>query len=377
MNFEFATANRIIFGPGKIRELPELARVNGTSAMVVVGKRSDRTEAIRQSLNARGIAVTLFAAPSEPTINLVTEGAAQARLHKCDSVIGIGGGSVMDAAKAVAALATNRRPTSDYLEVIGAGQALQERPLPVIAIPTTAGSGAEVTRNAVLTAEEQKIKVSLRHAWMLPSVALIDPELTHSMPPAITATTGMDALSQLIEPFVSSRANPFTDALCREGLGLVAHSLGRAFVSGNDAAAREEMALASLFGGLALANSGLGAIHGFAPPFGAIYNAPHGAVCAALLAPVMRMNIRRAVKTDRFEEVARRLTGNHRASATDGANWVEQLTKDLAIPGLAIYGLREADFDGLIVKAKNASSMRANPVSLTDAELAEILREAL
>jgi alcohol dehydrogenase class IV len=377
VNFEFATANRIVFGPGKIRELPDLARANGSNAMVVVGKRSDRSEAIRHSLAAHGIAVTLFAVPSEPTINLVTEGAAQARLQKCDLVIGIGGGSVMDAAKAIAALATNRSPTLDYLEVIGAGQALQEHPLPVIAIPTTAGSGAEATRNAVLTAEEHKIKVSLRHPWMLPSVALIDPELTHSKPPAITAATGMDALSQLIEPFVSSKANPFTDALCREGLGLVARSLRRAFENGNDSAAREDMALASLFGGLALANSGLGAVHGFAAPFGAMYNAPHGVVCAALLAPVMRMNIRRAKNTDRFEEVARRLTGNPAANAIGGSAWVERLTTDLGIPGLASYSLQEADFGCLIAKAKNASSMRANPASLTDADLAEILCQAL
>jgi alcohol dehydrogenase class IV len=283
----------------------------------------------------------------------------------------------MDAAKAIAALATNRGPALDYLEVIGKGEPLKIRPLPVIAIPTTAGSGAEVTRNAVLTSTEHKIKVSLRHAWMLPAVALVDPDLTHSMPPAITAATGMDALSQLIEPFVSNKANPFTGALCREGFSLIARSLRKTFAMGNDPKAREDMALASLFGGLALANSGLGAVHGFAAPFGAMFSAPHGAVCAALLAPVMRANIQRGAKADRFEEIARHLTGNPTAKAVDGANWVASLTKDLSIPGLASYGLRESDFTGLIAKAKNASSMRANPVTLTDAELAEILRNAL
>jgi alcohol dehydrogenase class IV len=376
MNFEFATANRIVVGAGQIKLLPDIARGHGSHALVVVGKESDRTEAIRRMLAARGISVTTFCVAHEPTVELVTQGAAQVRMANCDSVIAIGGGSVMDAGKAIAALATNRRRTLDYLEVIGAGEPLQARPLPMTAIPTTAGSGAEVTRNAVLTSTEQKIKVSLRHAWMLPMVALVDPTLTESMPPAITAATGMDALSQLIEPFVSAKANPLTDAICREGLNLVARSLRAAFQNGGDAKAREEMALASLFGGMALANAGLGAVHGFAAPFGAMFNAPHGAVCAALLGPVMRAN-GRSVVSGRFEEIARRLTGNPAARIADGVEWVEKLTKDLNIPGLGRYGLRAQQFPELIAKAKSASSMRANPVALNDDELSEILHSAL
>jgi alcohol dehydrogenase class IV len=376
MNFEFATANRIVFGAGQIKLLPDIARGHGSHALVVVGKESDRTEAIRRMLAARGISVTTFCVAHEPTVELVTQGAAQVRMANCDSVIAIGGGSVMDAGKAIAALATNRRRTLDYLEVIGAGEPLQARPLPMTAIPTTAGSGAEVTRNAVLTSTEHKIKVSLRHAWMLPMVALVDPTLTESMPPAITAATGMDALSQLIEPFVSAKANPLTDAICREGLNLVARSLRAAFQNGGDAKAREEMALASLFGGMALANAGLGAVHGFAAPFGAMFNAPHGAVCAALLGPVMRAN-GRSVVSGRFEEIARRLTGNPAARIADGVEWVEKLTKDLNIPGLGRYGLRAQQFPELIAKAKSASSMRANPVALNDDELSEILHSAL
>ena len=372
MTFEFATANRIIFGAGQITQLSDLARAHGSSALVVVGKHSERTDSVRSTLAARGIAVTPFSIPHEPTLELVTEGAAELRLHRCESVIGIGGGSVLDAAKAIAALATNREPTLTYLEVIGKGEPLQARPLPTIAIPTTAGSGAEVTRNAVLTSPEHKVKVSLRHAWMLPSVALVDPELTHSMSPIITAATGMDALSQLIEPFVSTKANAMTDAFCREGLDLVARSLRRAFE--NKENAREDMALASLFGGLALANAGLGAVHGFAAPFGAMFNAPHGAVCAALLGPVMRANVQ---ASPRFEEIARRLTGRPTARPEEGIAWVESLTKDLNIPGLRWYGLRAEHFDDLIAKAKNASSMRANPIALTDAQLSEILQCAL
>jgi alcohol dehydrogenase class IV len=376
MNFEFATANRIIFGAGQIKLLPDLARAHGASALVVVGKESERTASIRQTLAARGISVATFNVPSEPAIELVTDGAGKARLEKCNSVIAIGGGSVIDAGKAIAALTTNRRPTLDYLEVIGAGEPLQARPLPMIAVPTTAGSGAEVTRNAVLTSIEHKIKVSLRHAWMLPTVALLDPMLTYSMSPAITAATGMDALSQLIEPFVSIKANPMTDAVCRQGLDLVARSLRVAFENPNDAPAREGMAMASLFGGLALANAGLGAVHGFAAPFGAMFNAPHGAVCAALLAPVMRANLWHAA-AERFEEVARCLTGNPASTAAEGVAWVVKVTKELGIAGLGSYGLRSEHFPVLIAKAKNASSMRANPVTLGDAELTEILQTAL
>jgi alcohol dehydrogenase class IV len=374
MNFEFATAGRIIFGSGQINQLPELARAHGSSVLVVVGKESERTDSIRRVLGARGISVTTLNVPHEPTLEMVTEGSAQARLGRCEMVIAIGGGSVIDAGKAIAALVTNRQDPLHYLEVIGRGQPLEAKPLQMIAVPTTAGSGAEVTRNAVLTSTEHKTKVSLRHAWMLPSVALVDPELTHSMPPAVTAATGMDALSQLIEPFVSTKANPMTDAICREGLDLVARSLRATFHDGSNAEARGGMALASLFGGLALANSGLGAVHGFAAPFGAMFNAPHGAVCAALLGPVMRANIK---ASPRFDEVARRLTGRASAKADDAVEWVAELTKELNIPGLASYGLREEHFAELIVKAKNASSMRANPVVLNDEELAEILHCAL
>lgn len=377
MSFEFATASRIIFGAGKIKDLPDLARSHGSSALFVIGSQSDRTEAIRRTLTARGVSVRLFSVPHEPTLELVAEGGAQVRLSQCDSVIAIGGGSVLDAAKAMAALATNRQPPLHYLEVIGDGQPLQARPLPTIAIPTTAGSGAEVTRNAVLTSAEHKVKVSLRHAWMLPNIALIDPELTVSMPPSITAATGMDALSQLIEPFVSTKSNAVTDAFCREGLDLISRSLRCAHKEVTDVKAREGMSLASLFGGLALANSGLGAVHGFAAPLGAMFNAPHGAVCAVLLGPVMQANIERGAALQRFEEVARRLTGNPAARADEGAIWVETLAKDFNIPGLRAYGLRSHHFGELIAKAKNASSMRANPVTLDDAALTAILNRAL
>jgi alcohol dehydrogenase class IV len=341
--------------------------------LLLPGRGAERTEGARRMLLARGVAVTPFVVEGEPTIDAVKEGAAQTRYHTCDLVIGFGGGSVTDAAKAIAALATNRHPTLHYLEVIGLAQPLLEKPLPMIAVPTTAGTGSEVTRNAVLTSPEHKMKVSLRHASMLPAVALLDPELTYSVPPMITATTGLDALAQLIEPFVSTKANPLTDALCREGISMVAGALSRAIRNGTDAAARCDMMMGSLLGGLALANAGLGAVHGFASPLGGMLNAPHGGLCAALLPGVIRVNSWSGSEETkrRYEEVARLL------GTDDAADWVERLLKEFGIVGLRGHGATEEQFPEMIEKAKKSSSMKANPVELTDAELTEILRRAM
>lgn len=380
MTFEFATANRILFGPGRVKELPDHARQFSRSCLFVTGANTDRSEASRRLLMARGVGVTPFSIIGEPTIEAVKEGSAQTRYHNCDLVIGFGGGSVIDAAKAIAALATNRRPALDYLEVIGKGEPLETKPLPTIMVPTTAGTGSEVTRNAVLTSPEHRTKVSLRHVLMLPTLALLDPELTYSMPLAVTAATGLDALSQLIEPFVSNRAHPLTDGCCRQGMALVAQSLRNAFKTGSNAEARANMMTASLLGGLALANSGLGAVHGFAAPLGAMYSAPHGAICAALLPAVMRANIHRASEKKevaaRYEEVARILTGKPTATAEEGAHWVDALCDDVNIPPLSHFVHNRQDFPGIVAKAKATSSMRANPFALTDLELTEILQRS-
>jgi alcohol dehydrogenase class IV len=307
-----------------------------------------------------------------------------AKKERCDFVISIGGGSVIDAGKAIAAMLANGGELLDYLEIIGRGKALAKPSAPFIAIPTTAGTGSEVTRNAVLASPAHKLKVSLRSPLMLPKIALIDPELTYDLPPAITASTGLDALTQLIEPFVSSRANPMTDGLCIEGIGRAARSLRAAFRDGQNKSAREDMAVASLFGGLALANAGLGAVHGIAGPIGGMFPAPHGAVCAALLPHVMAQNIsalrQRASGSEtlrRYDEVARLLTGNAGATADDGVKWVRELVSDLQIKPLGAYGIREEHVANLAAKAANASSMKANPIALTPEELAETLRRAL
>ncbi|HVT72600.1 MAG TPA: iron-containing alcohol dehydrogenase [Lacunisphaera sp.] len=384
MRFEFATAGRIIFGSGTLRETGPIAKTLGRRAFVVTGRDAARARPLLDRLAGEAIAVTPCTVEGEPTVDAVNAATSRAREAACDFVVGFGGGSALDAAKAVAALLANPGDPLEFLEVVGRGRPLPHPAAPCLAIPTTAGTGSEVTRNAVLAVPAAAQKVSLRHASMLPRVALVDPELSRGLPPALTASTGLDAVTQLIEPYVSNRANPFTDGLCAEGLRRAARALRRAFCDGHDLAAREDMAVASLFGGLALANAGLGAVHGFAAPIGGMFPAPHGAVCAALLPHVMRANIAaarsRAPDTDalrRYEDVARWLTGRAAARPEEGVAWVEALVAELRIPRLAAHGVQASDFAAIAAKATQASSMKANPVPLTPDELHGILAAAL
>jgi len=384
MNFEFATATRIVFGAGRLREAGALAREFGARALVVTGRDTKRAEPLLKMLHDSGVGTTTFPVAGEPELLTVEQGTELAKTGRCELVIGFGGGSVLDAAKAIAAMLANGGGLLDYVEIIGHGRALTKLSAPFIAIPTTAGTGSEVTRNAVLASPEHKLKVSLRSPLMLARVAVIDPELTYDLPPALTATTGLDALTQLIEPYVCLRANPMTDGFCGEGLRRAARSLRAAFIDGQNKSAREDMAMAGLFGGLALANAGLGAVHGFAGPIGGSFAAPHGAICAALLPHVMRTNLRAlrqrapdSAVLPRFEQVARWLTGDASATADAGVQWIQQLVSDLQIPRLGAYDIREEHVAHLVAKAMNASSMKANPVALTPEELAGTLRQAL
>jgi alcohol dehydrogenase class IV len=383
LSFEFATAARILFGEGRVRDVGAIAAELGSHALLVESG-SGRAEPVVALLHEHGVATTRLHVRGEPTTTLVERGAEQARRDGCDHVIAFGGGSVIDAGKAVAALITNREPLVEYLEVVGRARPLEERSVPTIAIPTTAGTGAEVTRNAVLMVEERRVKVSLRSASMLPAVAIVDPELTYSLPPDVTASTGLDALTQCLEPFVSPKGNPLADAVAREGLRRAAGALARAVRDGGDVEARRDMAVASLCGGLALANAKLGAVHGFAAPLGGMFPVPHGVACARLLAPVAAANVRalrerlpasRALA--RYEEVARMVTGRADALAEDGAEWMAALVETLGVPRLGAYGVRAADVGGVVEQAKRASSMQGNPLALTDEELAAALGAAL
>lgn len=358
--FEFATAQRIVFGRGVVSELEGLCASFGSRVLLVTGSDPNRFPLLPLAKR--------FAVSGEPTVVDVERGVALAK--GVDAVVAIGGGSVIDAGKAIAAMATQPGDLMRYIEVIGEGKALEAAPLPFIAVPTTAGTGAEATRNAVIASETHRVKASLRHVSMLPRVALIDPALARGVPPAVTAASGMDALTQCLEAFVCSRAQPMTDALCVDGIQRSVRSLEKAFRYGNDLDAREDMALCALYSGMALANAGLGAVHGFAAPIGGMFHAPHGAVCAALLAPVWAANAKRVMHREKFDHVDAMLGG-------DAATWLRDMTSRLGIPKLSAWGISEGDLDEIARKAAAASSMKANPAPLSHTELVEILREAL
>ncbi len=384
MRFDFATAGRILFGAGCAQDAVPAAAQFGCRALFVTGARADRTAGLARHFEAGKVECIPFTVAGEPTVETVRQGVRVAREQDCDLVISVGGGSAIDAGKAIAALIPNSGDPLDYLEVIGRGKPLENPSASFIAIPTTAGTGSEVTRNAVLASPEHGVKASLRSASMLPKLAVVDPELTSCLPPAVTASTGLDALTQLIEPYVSIRGNAITDVFCVEGIRRAALALPRAWADGSDREARAEMSWASLLGGLALANAGLGAVHGFAAPIGAMFPAPHGAVCAAVLPHAMDVNVRalkarapesRALR--RYGEIARLVTGNAAAGAGDGVAWVTDLCRTLEIPPLQAYGVGQQHASGIAVKAASASSMKGNPISLTADELKEIVLRAL
>jgi alcohol dehydrogenase class IV len=375
--FEFATANRVLFGAGRADDLPALLAGLGSRALVCTGSRPDRHEPLIARLP---LPVALFAVAGEPTVDLAGRAVAAAREHEADVVVAVGGGSVIDLGKALAMLLANGGEPLDYLEVIGAGRPITRPSVPCVAVPTTSGTGAEVTANAVLASAEHRLKASLRSPLMLPRVALVDPLLTVGCPAAVTASSGLDALTQCLEPFVSVRANPVTDGLAREGLRRAARGLRAAYVDGTDVPARTDMAAASLLGGMALANAKLGAVHGFAGVIGGLLDVPHGMACAALLPHVVEANVRALRRRDsggpaldRYAEAARLLTGRDGAGIDDAIAWLRETLDLLRVPGLAAYGLRPEHADDIVAKTKNASSTQGNPITLDDEELHAIL----
>ncbi len=383
MRFEFATANKIIFGNGTIREIGDIATRFGSRAFIVAGSGSVPMDKLFTAFESSGVRWEIFRISREPDVPTIQAGIAQAKAAESDFVIGYGGGSSMDSAKAIAALMTNPSSLLDYLEVIGEGKKIPNAPAPIIAVPTTAGTGAEVTRNAVISSHEHNVKVSMRDAKMIPTVAIVDPELTYTMPPSVTASTGMDAFTQVIEAYVSNLANPLTDAIAREGIKYGARSLLAAYQDGGNKVAREDMALTSLFGGLALANSGLGAVHGFAGPIGGMFSARHGVICASLLPYVMKYNVKVLDEMPgmedilkRYTDVARLITGDPDATIGEGLNFIQELSEALEIPRLHEIGIQKKDFNQIVEKSKVASSMQKNPIKLSEEVLEAILTEA-
>ena len=383
MKFEFATAGRVLFGAGRAAELPGVLAGLGTRVLVCTGKDPARHAGLLAGL---GMPTEVFPVAAEPTVELARAGVGAAREHGADVVVAIGGGSVIDAGKAVAALLGNGGDPLDYLEVIGSGRPITRPAAPCVAVPTTAGTGAEVTANAVLASPAHRLKASLRSPLMIPRVALVDPELTVSCPPPVTAASGLDALTQCLEPFVSVRANPLTDGLAREGLRRAAAGLRAAYADGGNLAARADMAVCALLGGMALANAKLGAVHGLAGVVGGTTDVPHGLACAALLAPVIEANIRALAANhpaachpalDRYAEAARLLTGQPGATIQDGLAWIRETLVLLAVPGLATFGLGPQQADEVAAKAMTSLSMQGNPVPLSHEDLRAALIQAL
>lgn len=381
MHFEFSTSRRIVFGRGTLTELSRAQEFDGIERVLLVHGAGgvDSTE-VKGMLDSRKIQWAEFSIDGEPTIPDIHLGLKMSREHQSEIVIGLGGGSVIDAAKAIAALSVNPGDSMDYLEVVGAGKPLQYPALGVVAIPTTAGTGSEVTRNAVIGVPDEAIKVSLRHHSMLPRLALVDPDLTLSVPPHVTASTGMDAMTQVLEPFVCNRANPITDGYCRIGMTKVGEALKAAYQDGSDHEARGKMSLVSLMGGLALANAGLGAVHGFAGPMGGRFKVPHGVLCARLLPAVVKVNVQalrnrepESLALGRYQEAARLLLGKDGAGIGDLVLWLEEYCRSLDIPRLGALGMSRVDASEIIDQAAAASSMKANPIRLTHEEFTEIL----
>jgi alcohol dehydrogenase class IV len=376
--FELLTPPRVVFGAGAAAQLAKLASSFGRRALVVTGERSQRHASVLARFGDAGLATTTFAVGHEPTVEDVRRGAGVVREADCDLVVSVGGGSAIDTGKALSALAANSGDVMDYLEVIGAGNQLTNEPVPHIAVPTTAGTGSEATKNAVVLSAEHEVKVSMRSPLMVPTVALVDPELSRSMPRSVTVSSGLDALTHLLESYVSLRANPLVDPLCEEGIRRAARSLRRAAVDGDDMNARTDMSLASLYGGIALANAGLGAVHGLVGVLGGRLHIPHGLGCGCLLAPVFDVNVDVAQSSGaavmgRYDRAARLLTGSSAATARDAVTWLAELAAALDLPTLGEYGLDTDLYGAVCADAARSSSMKGNPVPLKQSQLEEIL----
>jgi alcohol dehydrogenase class IV len=378
--YGFAAPAAIAFGSGVSRQALSAASGFGARALVVTGATPARAAWLIDGLRAAGMAVKVVTIAREPLVADALDAVAQARDWGADVVIGIGGGAALDLAKAVAGLAREPGPAMDHLEVVGRGLPLTMAPLPLIAIPTTAGTGAEATRNAVLGVPEQGRKVSLRDARLLPRLALVDPDLTHGLPAGPTLATGLDALTQVIEPYLSSRATPMTDALCRDAIARALGALPRVMAAledgREDAGARAEMAHVSLMGGIALANSGLGAVHGLAGVLGGVTGGAHGAICGALLGPVLAVN-RGAMAARapdlpaaaRLEEICALIAGALGCGAAEAPAALAAWARAAGLPGLMGLGFDPNTAGAVAAASAASSSMKGNPLPLTENEL--------
>ena len=380
VNFEFSAPGKILFGPGRSAEAATEIVGWGSRILLVTGSRPGRAAPLRDALLARGARLSEISLSREPHVEDLRSGVEAARSSRAQAVVALGGGSVLDLGKAIAALAPSGSDPLDHLEVVGKGLPLSGPGLPFAAVPTTAGTGAEATRNAVLSTGT--VKVSLRGPQLMPRLAVVDPGYAIGAPRDLTAWTGMDALTQLVEPLLSRFANPLTDALCRQGIPLSVAALPAALRDPLDLSARSDLALASLLSGMALANARLGAVHGLAAPLGGMFPCPHGAVCARLLVPAWKANAAALERADpsvreRFLDASRLLSGRSDATISDGLEVLEALSQAAMAPPLSRWGMTESDIPAVREAGMRASSMKGNPVELAPEEIDAILREAL
>ncbi|MGA7687914.1 MAG: iron-containing alcohol dehydrogenase [Jiangellales bacterium] len=379
-SFAFATAGRISFGAGTATEIPGAVIAHGRRVLVVTGSTPSRYDVL-DALDEADVEVARLQASREPTVDDAREAALAAR--GCDVVLGLGGGSVLDLAKAAGALVACD-DVMDHLEVIGRGRPLPAPGLPVVAVPTTAGTGSEVTANAVLTSRESGVKVSLRGPTVLPHVAIVDPLLTLGCSRKVTASAGLDAFTQCLEPLVSPQASPLTDGFARTGLAAAARSLRTAYSDGSDVTARTDMALCSLLGGMALANAKLGAVHGIGGVVGGVTGGPHGAICAALLPSVVTVTLAalrdrqpRSTALSRYARAADLVTGESGSRSEDLVAWIRETCQVLSIPGLSAYGLAADDVDAVVAAASRSSSIKGHPIELSEDELRRIVLSSM
>jgi alcohol dehydrogenase class IV len=381
MDFTFYSAGEIIFGKNKLACVGRLAQRFGKRAMLCVRGNSMEEQGILaaacDSLDKQKIDYFIFSLPDgEPVLADIDSGTERARKENPDMIIGLGGGSTVDTAKAISGLATNPGCVEDYLEGVGKGKSIEKPSLPNIAVPTTSGTGAEVTKNAVISSREKKYKKSIRSPFLIPDIALLDPLVTLSVPPQITAETGMDALTQLIESYISKKAQPIPRALAIYGIRIAGRFLKRAVCDGSDQEAREGMMLASLMSGLALANSGLGAAHGIAAALGAVAQIPHGRACAVLLPLVLLVNkpACSVALTEIGQAFGLESDKNREITAQSCIDFVAALCIEIGIPQKLEPGEIDEKSIPQLVSASRGSSMKGNPVDLDDRQIEDILR---
>jgi len=393
LRFDLLPTPQIKFGVGRLVELPECLKQLQMTKVLFVGSKSalnqTRVKEILSELEKNeNIAFTTLEVRGEPDTTQVDRGVETGKEFQANGVIAIGGGSAIDLGKAIAGLLTNDGKAKDFMEVVGAGKKITRLPLPFLAIPTTAGTGSEATKNAVILSRDEKVKASIRSELLIPKMAIVDPELMVSMPKAVTASTGLDALTQLIEAYTSTKAQPLTDVLARMGLNRAIKSLVVAFEDGYDISAREDMAFAALLSGICLANAGLGAVHGFAGVLGGKLAMPHGVICGALLPLVIEENIKQMIKEVPFHRALTKYvrlahlfgepkSENYKTDALRLIERLKQLTAILKTPKLSSFGLTTKDFEKIIPLAMKSSSMKYNPVPLPEESLYAILQKAL